>query len=88
MNVVDHSGNYSNLFGVVVVKGAIHVGLVQSDRLYQFMLMLQYALAPAMNIGNFSFVISDLIHENAICLWLLQVSGPQFGSRHRNRFTR
>lgn len=41
------------VLGVLVVKGAIHVGLVQSDPLYQFILLLQYALPPAMNIGNF-----------------------------------
>lgn len=40
------------LLGVVVVKGAIKLGLVQSDPLYQFVLLLQYAVPPAMNIGN------------------------------------
>lgn len=40
------------LTGIVVVKGAIHLGLVQHDPLYQFVLLLQFALPPAMNIGT------------------------------------
>lgn len=40
------------IIGVVVVQGAIKFGLVQPDPLYQFVLLLQYALPPAMNIGN------------------------------------
>jgi auxin efflux carrier family protein len=39
------------LFGVVIVKGAVHLGLVHPDPLYQFVLLLQYAVPPAMNIG-------------------------------------
>lgn len=39
------------LIGIVVVKGAIRLGLVQHDPLYQFVLLLQFALPPAMNIG-------------------------------------
>lgn len=39
------------LIGIAVVKGAIHLGLVQHDPLYQFVLLLQFALPPAMNIG-------------------------------------
>ncbi|KAM7515965.1 hypothetical protein LguiA_005548 [Lonicera macranthoides] len=38
------------LFGVIIVKGAIHFGLVHTDPLYQFVLLLQFALPPAMNI--------------------------------------
>jgi len=40
------------LLGVVVVKAAIHFSLVPSDALYQFVLLLQHALPPAMNIGR------------------------------------
>uniref|UniRef100_A0A6N2N483 Uncharacterized protein n=1 Tax=Salix viminalis TaxID=40686 RepID=A0A6N2N483_SALVM len=42
----------SNLLkGVGIVKAAHHFGLVGSDSLYQFILLLQYALPPAMAIG-------------------------------------
>jgi len=41
------------LLGVAAVKAAIHLSLVPSDPLYQFVLLLQHALPPAMNIGIF-----------------------------------
>ncbi|CAL5063697.1 unnamed protein product [Urochloa decumbens] len=40
------------LLGTGLVKGAVRLGLVQADPLYQFILMLQYAVPPAMNIGT------------------------------------
>lgn len=38
--------------GTVLVKAAVHFGLIQPDPLYQFILLLQYAVPPAMNIGT------------------------------------
>lgn len=40
------------LIGIGVVKGAVRFGLVHDDLLYQFVLLLQFALPPAMNIGT------------------------------------
>ncbi|TXG68422.1 hypothetical protein EZV62_003357 [Acer yangbiense] len=41
------------ILGVCIVKGAIHFGLVNSDhKLYQFILLLQFAVPPAINIGT------------------------------------
>lgn len=40
------------VIGIGVVKFASHFGFVGSDSLYIFVLMLQYALPPAMTIGN------------------------------------
>ncbi|KAJ1290203.1 hypothetical protein BS78_02G225500 [Paspalum vaginatum] len=41
------------LLGAALVKqGAAHLGVVQPDPLYQFILLLQYAVPPAMNIGT------------------------------------
>ncbi|PAN13107.1 hypothetical protein PAHAL_2G314600 [Panicum hallii] len=40
------------LLGTALVKGAVRLGLVQPDPLYQFILHLQYAVPPAMNIGT------------------------------------
>lgn len=58
------------LLGVAVVKGVIHLSLVHSDPLYQFVLLLQYALPPAMNIGTiaqlFGFGESEC---SVIMLW-------------------
>ncbi|XP_061337678.1 protein PIN-LIKES 3-like [Gastrolobium bilobum] len=58
------------LLGVVVVKGAIYLGLVQSDPLYQFILLLQYALPPAMNIGTMAQLFGSGESEcSVIMLW-------------------
>ncbi|TKY58417.1 transporter C5D6.04 [Spatholobus suberectus] len=58
------------LLGVVVVKGAIHLSLVQSDPLYQFVLLLQYALPPAMNIGTIAQLFGSGESEcSVIMLW-------------------
>ena len=46
------------LLGVVVVKAAHHFGLVGSNSLFQFVLMLQYALPPAMSNGTTSSYLS------------------------------
>lgn len=47
------------LAGIGVVKFARHFGLVGSDPLYQFVLLLQYALPSAMTIGTtYSCVLS------------------------------
>ena len=35
------------ILGVVIVKGAIHFGIIHHDPLYQFVLLLQYVLPPA-----------------------------------------
>ena len=40
------------LLGTALVKGAVRLGLVRPDPLYQFILHLQYAVPPAMNIGK------------------------------------
>ncbi|CAN1349094.1 Protein PIN-LIKES 1, partial [Linum perenne] len=39
------------LTGIIIIKSAVHFGLVHTDPLYQFVLLLQFALPPAMNIG-------------------------------------
>lgn len=38
--------------GVAIVKGAIHFGLIHGDPLYQFLLLLQFALPPAVAIST------------------------------------
>lgn len=40
------------LVGIAIVKGAVRLGLVHADPLYQFVLLMQFALPPAMNIGT------------------------------------
>ncbi|KAM3304383.1 protein PIN-LIKES 3 isoform X1 [Capsicum chacoense] len=58
------------LIGIVVVKGAIRLGLVQHDPLYQFVLLLQFALPPAMNIGTITQLFGAGESEcSVIMLW-------------------
>lgn len=40
------------LIGIGIVKGAVRFGLVHDNPLYQFVLLLQFAVPPAMNIGT------------------------------------
>ncbi|XP_057425312.1 protein PIN-LIKES 3-like [Lotus japonicus] len=40
------------MLGVVIVKASVHFGFVHHDPLYQFVLLLQFALPPAINIGT------------------------------------
>ncbi|QCD82190.1 Auxin efflux carrier [Vigna unguiculata] len=58
------------LLGVAVVKAAIHLSLVPSDPLYQFVLLLQHALPPAMNIGTIAQLFGAGESEcSVIMLW-------------------
>lgn len=40
------------LLGIIIVKGALRFGLVHPDPLFQFVLLLQYAVPPAINLGT------------------------------------
>lgn len=43
------------LFGVAIVRGAYNLGLLHSDPLYQFVLLVQFAVPPAINIGIYTY---------------------------------
>ncbi|KAG8049787.1 hypothetical protein GUJ93_ZPchr0009g207 [Zizania palustris] len=59
------------LLGTVVVKAAVHLGLIQPDPLYQFILLLQYAVPPAMNIGTITQLFGVGESEcSVIFVWL------------------
>ncbi|ESW28264.1 hypothetical protein PHAVU_003G272300 [Phaseolus vulgaris] len=58
------------VLGVGVVKAAIYFNFVQSDALYQFVLLLQHALPPAMNIGTIAQLFGAGESEcSVIMLW-------------------
>ncbi|KAK6939171.1 Membrane transport protein [Dillenia turbinata] len=58
------------LIGVFVVKGALYFGWVQSNPLYQFVLLLQFAVPPAMNIGTITQLFGAGESEcSVIMLW-------------------
>ncbi|KAF5177283.1 Auxin efflux carrier family protein [Thalictrum thalictroides] len=58
------------LIGILVVNGAHHIGFVHSDPLYQFVLLLQFALPPAMSISTMTQLFSAGENEcSVIMLW-------------------
>ncbi|KAG6385849.1 hypothetical protein SASPL_154730 [Salvia splendens] len=55
--------------GIGVVKAAAHFGLLPDDPLFQFVLMVQYTLPPAMNIGTMTQLV-DVAQEECSVLFL------------------
>ncbi|WCJ32843.1 Auxin efflux carrier family protein [Euphorbia peplus] len=55
--------------GIWIVKAAANLGFLPSDPLFQFVLMLQYALPPAMNIGTMAQLF-DVGQEECSVLFL------------------
>ncbi|KAM4081951.1 hypothetical protein ACJW30_11G132300 [Castanea mollissima] len=63
------------LKGLKTSGAANHFGMVGSDSLYQFTLMLQYSLPPAMNVGTISQLLKTGESEcSVIMLWTYAVS--------------
>ncbi|KAL0313824.1 UNVERIFIED_CONTAM: protein PIN-LIKES 1 [Sesamum angustifolium] len=58
------------LTGIAVVKGALRFGLIHDDPLYLFVLLLQFSLPPAMNIGTMTQLFGVGESEcSVIMLW-------------------
>ncbi|XP_058070083.1 protein PIN-LIKES 3-like isoform X2 [Magnolia sinica] len=58
------------VLGIGIVKAAIHFGFVGNNPLYQFMLLVQYALPPAMNISTITQLFGAGESEcSVIFLW-------------------
>lgn len=58
------------VLGVGVIKSAVHLGAVNSDPLYKFVLLLQFALPPAINIGTMTQLFGAGEAEySVIMLW-------------------
>ncbi|KAL2499179.1 Auxin efflux carrier family protein [Abeliophyllum distichum] len=55
--------------GIGVVKAASHLGFIPSDPLYHFVLMLQFTVPPAMNIGTMTQLF-DVAQEECSVLFL------------------
>ncbi|GER39288.1 auxin efflux carrier family protein [Striga asiatica] len=63
------------LLGIVIVKGAVRFGFVHDDPLYQFVLLLQFSLPPAMNIGTITQLFGMGENEcSVIMLWCYSVA--------------
>ncbi|PKI57075.1 hypothetical protein CRG98_022579 [Punica granatum] len=58
------------MFGILIVRGGVFLGLVKLDPLYQFVLLLQFALPPAMNIATMTQMFEVGEREcSVIMLW-------------------
>ncbi|XP_042507101.1 protein PIN-LIKES 1-like isoform X2 [Macadamia integrifolia] len=58
------------LLGILVIKGALHFGLVHPDPLYMFFLLLHFAVPPALNIGTITQFFGAGEREcSVIMLW-------------------
>lgn len=55
--------------GIGVVKAAAYLGLLPSDPLFHFVLMVQYTLPPAMNIGTMTQLV-DVAQDECSVLFL------------------
>ncbi|KAK7274031.1 hypothetical protein RIF29_15101 [Crotalaria pallida] len=56
--------------GIFIIKWAVQLGLVHPDPLYQFVLLIQYAVPPAMNIGAITQLFGTGEKEcSVILLW-------------------
>ncbi|XAR64680.1 hypothetical protein NMG60_11008455 [Bertholletia excelsa] len=58
------------VIGIIIVKGALHLGFVHENPLYQFVLLLQFAVPPAINIGTITQLFGTGEKEcSVIMLW-------------------
>lgn len=48
------------VIGIGIVKGAIHFGLIHPDPLYQFLLLLQFALPPAVALSKLFMKLKNI----------------------------
>ncbi|MBA0692409.1 hypothetical protein Goari_009975 [Gossypium aridum] len=63
------------LLGIGVVQAAHHLGVVGSDALYRFVLMFQYAVPPAINVGTMTQLVKSGQGETSvILLWSYSVA--------------
>ncbi|KAL3527311.1 hypothetical protein ACH5RR_011967 [Cinchona calisaya] len=63
------------VIGIGVVKAASHLGFLPSDPLYHFVLLIQYTLPPAMNIGTMTQLFDVAQEEcSVLFLWTYLVS--------------
>ncbi|OIW01906.1 hypothetical protein TanjilG_15231 [Lupinus angustifolius] len=53
--------------GICIVRGAVHFGFIHPDPLYQFLLLLQFAVPPAIAMREFQNQQKD--HKSAVLDW-------------------
>ena len=45
--------------GIGIVKGSVHYGLIHPDPLYEFLLLLQFALPPAVAMSKWFMILKN-----------------------------
>ncbi|XP_028769594.1 protein PIN-LIKES 3-like isoform X2 [Neltuma alba] len=55
-------------FGIGILKGAIHIGLIHHDPLYKFLLLLQYAVPPAVSISTITQLFGAGVGECSVVM--------------------
>lgn len=66
---------FSPLIGIGLVKAAASLGFLPADPLYHFVLMLQYTVPPAMNIGTMTQLVDVAQEEcSVIIMWTYLVA--------------
>ncbi|XP_055805890.1 protein PIN-LIKES 7-like [Solanum dulcamara] len=66
---------FSPLIGIGMVKAAANLGFLPADPLYHFVLMLQYTVPPAMNIGTMTQLVDVAQEEcSVLIMWTYLVA--------------
>lgn len=66
---------FSPLIGIGLVKAAANFGFLAADPLYHFVLMLQYTVPPAMNIGTMTQLVDVAQEEcSVLIMWTYVVA--------------
>ncbi|KAM3285600.1 protein PIN-LIKES 7 [Capsicum chacoense] len=66
---------FSPLIGIGMVKAAASLGFLPADPLYHFVLMLQYTVPPAMNIGTMTQLVDVAQEEcSVLVMWTYLVA--------------
>lgn len=66
---------FSPLIGIGLVRSAAYLGFLPADPLYHFVLMLQYTVPPAMNIGTMTQLVDVAQEEcSVIIMWTYLVA--------------
>ncbi|CAN4078576.1 unnamed protein product [Withania somnifera] len=66
---------FSPLIGIRMVKAAATLGFLPADPLYHFVLMLQYTVPPAMNIGTMTQLVDVAQEEcSVLIMWTYLVA--------------
>jgi len=60
--------------GVGIVKCVVHLGLIHPDPLYEFVLLLQFAVPPAVSLSKFFIKPKPFLLKTQTMICLIQVS--------------